>query len=69
MPTQPPQNLNEFIDFIMSLVGRIIDFIGPIWPLIAFLIKIWIYIIYFIPMLGMKFLKYLDLWPNIWPFN
>jgi hypothetical protein len=69
MPTQPPQDFNQFINLIMTGLSKLIDLIGPFWPIIAFLIKIWIYIVYFIPVLGMKFLKYLGLWPNIWPFN
>lgn len=63
------QNLDQVINILMQGIGKVIDIIQPIWPLVSFLIKIWVYIVYFIPILGMKFLKYLGLWPNIWPFN
>lgn len=64
-----PQSGTQFLDLVMQFIGKVIEIIGPIWPIIAFLIKIWIYVIYFIPMLGMKLLKYLNLWPNVWPLN
>lgn len=63
------QNLDQVINILMQGIGKVIDIIQPIWPLVSFLIKVWVYIVYFIPILGMKFLKYLGLWPNIWPFN
>jgi hypothetical protein len=64
-----PQDLNQLIDLIMQGIGQAINVISPLWPLIALLIKVWVYIIYFIPMLGMKLLKFLGLWPSLWPFN
>ncbi|MGB9608758.1 MAG: hypothetical protein ACPL3E_00060 [Minisyncoccia bacterium] len=64
-----PQDLNQLITLAMQGIGKIIEVIQPFWPLISLLIKIWVYVVYFIPVLGMKFLKFLGLWPSLWPFN
>lgn len=62
-------NLDQIINILIQGLDRIINILQPIWPLVIFIIKVWIYIVYFIPMLGIKLLKYLGLWPNLWPFN
>ncbi|MCS6789059.1 MAG: hypothetical protein NZ484_00600 [Patescibacteria group bacterium] len=62
-------NLNQIIDLFMQGMEKLIEFLGPFWPIISFLIKLWVYIVYFIPVLGMKLLKFLNLWPSVWPFN
>jgi hypothetical protein len=66
-----PQNIdwNQVLNIFMDQVGRIIQILQPLWPIISFVVKIWVYFVYFIPVLGMKLLKFLGLWPTIWPFN
>lgn len=51
-----------------TLTGLLLGLIYIVWSIITFLIKLCIYVAYFFPMIGMKILKVIDLWPTIWPF-
>lgn len=40
-----------------------------IWVIIGFIIKVIVYITYFIPFIGYRILEFLHLWPYVWPLS
>jgi len=47
----------------------IIAILAFAWLILATIIKIIVYVTYFVPFIGFKILQYLNLWPNVWPLG
>ncbi len=43
--------------------------LAPLWAIISLVIKVAVYITYFLPMIGARILEYFHLWPSLWPFG
>lgn len=53
----------------MEIIGLGLVILGLIWTVISFIIKVFVYAVYFLPFIGYKILDFLSLWPHIWPLN
>lgn len=40
-----------------------------VWFIASIVVKLVIYITYFIPLIGARILQFLGLWPTMWPFS
>lgn len=52
-----------------AIFALILLVLGWIWTLISFVIKVCIYVVYFLPILAARIMDWLNFWPHIWPFS
>ena len=54
------------MEVIFALILLVLSWI---WTLISFVIKVCVYVVYFLPILAARIMDWLNLWPHVWPFS